>query len=115
MGISPSSVQRILKNDLELQAYTMQKEPLLTDDHKEKRMNFTNWIRTNFRKENMMNILFSDEKMFDIGGVYNSHNDRIWAVNRAAADAKGDIKRKRKFAQKVLAFDLEFALKVYLL
>ena len=93
----------------------MQKEPLLTNEHKEKRMKFANWIRTNFRKENTMNILFLDENMFDIDGIYNSHNDRIWAVNRAAADAKGGIRRKRKFPQKVLAFGLEFALKVYLL
>ena len=50
----------------------------------------------------MMNILFSDEKMFNIDGVYDSQNDRIWAVNRAAADAKGGIRRKRKFPQKVM-------------
>ncbi|CAF3679506.1 unnamed protein product [Rotaria socialis] len=79
-GISRSSVQRILKSDLELQAYKIQKEPLLTDSHKEKRTRFANWIRTNFRKENTMNILFSGEKMFDIDGAYNSQNDRIWAV-----------------------------------
>ena len=78
-GISRSSVQRILKNDLELQAYKMQEEPLFTDEYKEKRIKFANWIRTNFQKENTMNILILDEKMFDIDGVYNSHNDRIWA------------------------------------
>ena len=48
LGISRSSVQRMLKNDLELQVYKMQKEPLFTDEHKEKRMKFANWIRTNF-------------------------------------------------------------------
>ena len=42
LGISPNSVQRILKNDRELQAYRMQKETLLTDEHKEKRMKFAN-------------------------------------------------------------------------
>ena len=47
----------------------MEKEPLFTDYHKEQRMKFANRIRTNFRKENTMNILFSDEKMFDIDGV----------------------------------------------
>ena len=78
----------------------MRKEPVLTDGHEEKRMRFANWIRTNFRKENTMNILFSDEKMLDIDGVYNSHNGRIWEINRAAADAKGDIRRKREFPSK---------------
>ena len=82
----------------------MQKEPLLTNEHKEEKMKFANWIRTKFRKENMMNILFSDEKIFDIHGVDNSHNDRIWAANRAAADAKGSIRRKRKFPQKVMVW-----------
>ena len=46
LGISRNSVQRTLKNDLELLAYKMQKEPLLTDEHKEKRIKFANWIRT---------------------------------------------------------------------
>ena len=78
----------------------MQKEPLLTDEHKEKRMKFANWIRTNFRKENTMNSLFSDEKMFDIDRVYNCKNDRIWALNRAIADTNGGSRRKRKFPQK---------------
>ena len=43
LGISRSSVQRILKNVLELQVCKVQKkEPLPTDEHKEKRMKFAN-------------------------------------------------------------------------
>jgi hypothetical protein len=38
-----------------------------------------------------MKIVFSDEKMFDIDGVYNSENDRMRAVNRADVDEKGTI------------------------
>jgi len=104
LGISQTSVLRILKNDLELRAYKMQKEPMLTDGHKEKRIQFANWVRRTFRKEDTMKILFSDEKMFDIDGVYNSQNDRIWAVNRSEADIKGGIRQKRKFPQKVMVW-----------
>ena len=74
----------------------MQKEALLTDEHKEKRMKFANWIRASFRKENTMNILFSDEKVFDIDGVYNSYNDQIWTVNRAAKVVLGEKVNFRK-------------------
>jgi len=49
-------------------------------------------------------ILFSDEKFFDIDGVYNSQKDRVWPVNRADADEKGDIKQERKFPQKVMVW-----------
>ena len=38
-----------------------------------------------------MKILFSDEKLFDIDGVYNSQNDRIWAVNPSTTDTKDGI------------------------
>ncbi|CAF1350541.1 unnamed protein product [Rotaria magnacalcarata] len=79
-------------------------EPLLSDDQKIKRKKFANWIRTHFRKEETMRILFSEEKFFDIDGIYNSQNDRVWAIDRADADKNGGIKQKRKFPQKVMVW-----------
>ena len=75
----------------------MQNEPMLTDEHKAKRLKFSNWLQTNFREEDTMKILFSDEKLFDIDEIYNSQNDRIWSVNRAEADIKSGIRQIRKF------------------
>lgn len=49
-----------------------------------------------------MKILFSDEKMLDIDGFYNSQNDRIWAVDRTEANRIGGLKQKRQFPQKVM-------------
>ena len=51
-----------------------------------------------------LRILFSDEKFFDIDGVYNSQNDRVWAVDRTDADKKGGIKQRRKFPSKVMVW-----------
>ena len=104
LDISKTSIHRILKNDLRLRPYKRILQPLLTDKHKEKRKKFSNWVRNNYRKEDTMRILFSDEKWFDIDGIYNSHNDRVWAVDRAEADKKGGIKQKRKFPQKVMVW-----------
>ncbi|CAF1928957.1 unnamed protein product [Rotaria magnacalcarata] len=42
--------------------------------------------------------------MFDIDGVYNSQNDRIWAVDRSEADIKGGTRQKRKFPQKIMVW-----------
>ncbi|CAF3813941.1 unnamed protein product, partial [Rotaria sp. Silwood1] len=42
--------------------------------------------------------------MFDIDGVYNTQNDRIWAVNRAEANEKGGILQKKSFSQKVMVW-----------
>ena len=86
-----TSAQRILKDDLKLKSYRIIVQPKISEDQKTKRLKFANWIRTNFRKEDTLRFLFSDEKMFDIDDVYNSQNERIWVPSRADADAKGGI------------------------
>ena len=104
LEISERSVRRILKEDLNLKPYKKIVQPKLTDIHKAKRVQFANWIRNNFRKEDTMRILFSDEKMFDIDGIYNTQHDRVWAVDRATADANGGKIEKRQFPQKVMVW-----------
>ena len=47
-----------------------------------------------------MTILFSDEKMFDLDGIYSSENDRIWAVNREEANRRGGKKTATKVSTK---------------
>ena len=94
LGVSRVSIRKILRNDRGLRAYKVQNELLLTNEHNEERVKFANWIRTNLRQENIMKILFSGEKMFDIDGIYNSQNDRLWAVNRSVADTKSGLRQK---------------------
>ena len=43
-------------------------------------------LRTNFREEEAIRVLFSDEKFFDIDVVYNSRNSRVCIVDRADTD-----------------------------
>ena len=49
-----------------------------------------------------MRILFSDDKLFDIDGVYNVQNGRVRTPSRVEANECGGIKMKRKFPQKVM-------------
>ena len=51
-----------------------------------------------------MKILFSDKKLFDMDGIYNSQNDRIWAVSRVETDKRGGVKQKQEFSQKVMVW-----------
>ena len=70
----------------------MQNESMLIDEHQAKGLKFANWVQANFRKEDTMKILFSDEKLFDIDGIYSSQNDRI----RAEVDVKGGIRQIKR-------------------
>ena len=94
-----------MKNDLALRPYKLViVEPLLANGQKIKWKKFANWFRTNFRKEDTMRILFSNEKFFAIDGDYNSQNDRMWTVDGADTDKKDGIKQRRKFLRKVMVW-----------
>ena len=77
LNISNGSLVRIFKQDLEYRSYKKRVQPALTDFQKSKTMKFSNWLRHNFRKEDTLRILFSDEKIFDLDGMYNAQNHRI--------------------------------------
>ena len=49
-------------------------------------------------------MLFSDEKIFNVDGIFNSKNDRIWAPTREQADSKGGLYQKSKFTTKVMVW-----------
>ena len=55
-------------------------------------------------KKTLLKSSFPDEKIFDMDGVYNTQNDRVWAVDRADANKNGGIQRRRKFPEKVKGF-----------
>ena len=40
--------------------------------------------------------------MFDLDDIYNSENDRIWAVHREETNRRDGKKQQRKFPQKVM-------------
>ena len=100
LGISATSVRRILKIVLGLKSYKKIMKPSLFDDQKIRQKQFANWIRTNFRKEDILRILFSDEKFFDIDDVYNVDNEHMWAINRADTNEKGGVMEKQEFSER---------------
>jgi len=104
MKISRRSVQRILREDLGCFPYKKIKQPKLTDLQKRKRVKFANWVLNHYRKEDTKNWLFTDEKYFDLDGIYNAQNDRIWAVSREEADKQGGVHQQTKFPAKVLVW-----------
>ena len=77
MHMSFSSAYRVLTKDLKMKPYKITVEPPVKDEHNAQRKKFANWERKKLQKEDTMRIVFSDEKLFDLDGIYNSQNDRI--------------------------------------
>lgn len=78
-GISVTSMRRILKDDLKTSPYKMQKRHELTDNHELMRLERAQNI-LNLMSEGMLpNLVFSDEKKFDVEQCVNHQNDRVWS------------------------------------
>ena len=102
---SATNIRRLLNIGLGLKLYKNIIEPSLSDHQKVERKQIANGLRTNFRKEDTLRILFSDQKFFAIDGVFNSRNERVRVISRAAVDEKGDVMQKQKFSiEKVMVW-----------
>ena len=78
INISKSSVHRILRQDHGCFPYKKIKQPRLTNLQKEKRIKFANWVLNKYTKDDTEKWLFSDEKYFDLDGIFDVQNGRIW-------------------------------------
>ena len=47
-----------------------------------------------------MTVLFYHEKIFDLDGIDNSENDRIWTVNREETNRRGGKNSKKSLQKK---------------
>lgn len=104
LGISKGTMGRLIHDDLHLHAYRVRIEPYLNDEHKRQRMSFAYWVRRSLRKKDRERILFTDEKYFELGGIFNRQNDRVYAPLRQEADEHGGIRPTPKFPKRLMVW-----------
>lgn len=87
IGISKSSLQRILKEDLHLHAYKIQLAQELKPQDHESRREFASWVLKHEQHDEGFSkkIIFSDEAHFYLSGHVNRQNCRIWGSENPKA------------------------------
>lgn len=82
LGITKSSMQRILKSDLKLFPYKIQSTQALLPRDPEQRLQYsTRFLDMNRSDENFIkNLIMSDEAHFHLNGYVNKQNCRVWAT-----------------------------------
>lgn len=80
LNISKASINRILKKNLKMYPFKIQKMFKLTDDAKDRRLIFAHHF-LNGMVDELPKIWFSDEAHFYLSGHLNKQNRRIWAGN----------------------------------
>ena len=69
------------------------------DEHVARRKKLTSWVR-NTLKRIRWESFFSDENFFDLDGIYNSENDRMWPVDRESAHRRDGTEKAKKVFSK---------------
>ena len=97
-------MDRIIREDLHLHAYRVTIELNLNDRHKQRRVSFTYWVQKFLRKKIEKKILFTDEKHFELGDIFNHQNDRVYPLSRHDADENKGTKPTAKFPKKLMVW-----------
>ena len=80
-GVSRTSMRRIIRDDLKMRPYKLQKRQLLSQATIDKRLERSKWIQNWFRQGTGASVIWTDEKLFTVQAVHNHQNDRILAKN----------------------------------
>ena len=84
-GVSQTSMRRVLKDDLKTSPYKMQTRQELTDLHERMRLDRCQHILDLIEDGTLPNLVFSDEKKFDIEQSVKRQNDRVWSRDGSVA------------------------------
>lgn len=83
VGVSRSTITRLLRQDLGLTAYRLQKAQLLSAPSRQKRLQRCQWLLQRFSAAQVDNIIFCDEKIFTLQEQWNPQNNRVYAASLA--------------------------------
>ena len=83
LGLTKSTVQRIMKQDFNLYPYKLEIKQTLTDRNKEQRFQMCTWFNEMMENDEhwVGKIWFSDEAHFHLDGSVNRHNCLFGALN----------------------------------
>ena len=78
-GINQTSMRRILTEDLRTYPYKMQKTHELSTTHERMRLDRCQYILNLLKDGTVPNLVFTNEKKFDVQQCLNYQNDRVWS------------------------------------
>lgn len=103
LNIGKSSVHRIAKKELKLNAFRRVPAQVLSDPTRLKRLERARALLRRLKVRDNKRIFFTDEKNFYLNTPISQQNNRVWATgHKAAVDCRRLIVQREKFARHVM-------------
>ncbi|XP_026476402.1 uncharacterized protein LOC113382056 [Ctenocephalides felis] len=104
LNISDRSIRRILKNDLKVKPYKIQKAHDLTPKQQQVRLQRAKELLRRAESGKFPNIVFSDEKIFSIAQFVNSQNDRVYLTERSDKNMSHRLATRRQHPPQIMVW-----------
>ena len=92
-GINQTLKSRILKKDIKTFPYKMQKRHELTPTHERMSVERCRHLLSLMEDGMLRNLVFSDEKKFDVEQCVNHQNDRVWGRNASVEGRRESLRQ----------------------
>lgn len=104
LKISDRSVRRILKNELKVKPYKIQKAHDLSSSQKRVRLDRSKQLLRMAADGELPSIVFSDEKIFTIEQFVNSQNDRVYLTERSCDNLSLRLATRKQHPPQVMVW-----------
>lgn len=104
LKVSHRSVRRMLKIDLQLKPYKIQKVQDLTPAQKKVRLERARVLKALAASGDLPNIVFSDEKIFTIQQFVNKQNDRVWLACKSTDNLEQRVAYRKQGPASVMVW-----------
>ena len=95
LNISRSTIHRILRHDIHAFPYKIQTESKLTDQEKQRRVDFARWFLNKLEHDQdfLKKLHMTDECHVQLSGQVNSHNFRCWGTKNPGSASTDVVPR----------------------
>lgn len=104
LKVSAASVRRMLKIDLQLKPYKIQKVQDLKTEQKKVRLERARALKGLAARGELPNIVFSDEKIFTIQQFVNKQNDRVWLKGKSTDNLEQRLATRKQAPASVMVW-----------
>ncbi|QQP54502.1 Putative DD37D maT transposase, partial [Caligus rogercresseyi] len=104
VGVNREVMRKIVREDLGVKPYHLQKRQLLSDATVDKRLERSKVLRNWLKSRTRISIIWTDEKVFTLQAAFNSQNDRILAKDIRQVPVKDKTVFKRQKPASVMVW-----------
>ena len=102
LGVYKETMRRLIQDDLDLRAWRITTQTKLTESHKKRRVLFAYWVRTELRKRDHGQLMFTDGKYCSLEAAFQRQNERVDSVSREDADRGTGINQRSKYPRRIM-------------